>query len=152
MEKFDRFIANIAGILVVVLLAAVPLGIWYYEKEYIPSKYPPGAKIFELWAYGRNGQWTLGKINGLNYWRGAGGRLDEIVVNKGDTVVIRVNSADTTHSFSIPDLNIDAGIFKAGFPAEVTFVADKSGSYMFRCREFCGPGHPALFARLVVKG
>ena len=151
MEKFDRFIARIAIYLVVLLMAAGPLGIWYYQKVHIPAQYPAGTKIFDIWAYGRNGQFTLGKIDGLNYWRGAGGRLDQIVVNKGDTVVIRLNSADVTHSFSIPELDVNAGFIRPGFITEVEFVADKPGSYAFRCREFCSPAHEAMSARLVVK-
>lgn len=152
MEKFDRFISRIAFILVFGLMAAVPLGIWYYEKVHIPAQYPPGTKVFDIMGYGRNGQWTLGKISGYNYWRGAGGRLQEIVVNKGDTVVIRLNSADVQHSFSISDLKVDAGFIKPGYITEVKFVADKPGAYTFRCREFCSPLHPAMFGRLVVKG
>jgi cytochrome c oxidase subunit II len=151
MNKFDRVVARIALPLVIMLLAAVPLGIWYYEKVEIPKQYPPGAKIIEMWAYGRDGQWTLGKINGINYWQGAGGRMDQVVVHKGDTVVFRVNSADVTHSFSIPDLGILARYILPGYPLSVQFVADKPGSYEIRCREFCSPGHPAMFARLVVE-
>ncbi len=151
MERLDRVISNMALYLVIGLMALVPLGIWYHEKIYIPSQYPPNAKILEIWGYGRNGQWTLGKISAANYWHGAGGRLQEILVNKGDTVVLRLNSADVQHSFSIPDLKIDAGLVKPGFVTEVKFVADKAGEYTFRCREFCSPLHPAMFGRLVVK-
>ena len=66
-------------------------------------------------------------------------------------MVLRLNSADVQHSFSIPDLKIDAGLVKPGFVTEVKFVADKAGEYTFRCREFCSPLHPAMFGRLVVK-
>lgn len=152
MNKFDKFMSKIAVLLVIGLMAAVPLGIWYYRNVSIPAQYPPNTKIFNLMAYGRNGQWTLGTISGANYWRGAGGRLEEIVVNKGDNVVFRLTSADVQHSFAIPELKIKSDFVKPGYLTEVKFVADKPGTYTFQCQEFCSPAHPAMFGRLVVKG
>ncbi|MDT3705089.1 MAG: hypothetical protein ROZ36_19360 [Thermincola sp.] len=152
MDKLDKIISKIAVILVIGLMAAVPLGIWYYKNVSVPAQYPPGTKIINLMAYGRNGQWTLGTISGANYWRGAGGRLNQVEVNKGDNVVFRITSADVQHIFSIPELKIKPAFVKPGYLTEVQFVADKAGAFTIQCLEFCSPAHEAMSARFVVKG
>lgn len=150
MEKFDRIMVKSALFLVIVSLLAVPIGVWYYQKVSIPNQYPAGTKVFNITGYGELGQWTLDNVDGTNYWRGAGERLDNLVVNKGDKVVLRLTSADVFHSFAIPDLGIQSDFVKAGHITEVSFVADKAGIYTFRCRETCSPAHPAMFGTLTV--
>jgi heme/copper-type cytochrome/quinol oxidase subunit 2 len=155
MGRFDRLMVKIAPLLVLLIVLVVPLGAWAYENKYIPAQYPPGAKVINLTGYGAHGMWTKQKVNGLNYWKGLGQVAEyasEIVVNEGDLVVFRLNSVDVQHSFAIPELGLDAGFVKVGQITELSFVADKPGTYTFICKEFCSPAHPAMFGVLTVKG
>lgn len=77
-----------------------------------------------------------------------------IEVNQGDTVIIRLRSADVSHGLFIEGYDIGAAIItKEGWPREkvIKFVADKPGVFTFRCNVTCGPYHPFMTGKLVVK-
>src|SRR5512143_2126081 len=63
-----------------------------------------------------------------------------ITVHKGDTVKLHITSLDVTHGFALPDYGINEQIVP-GQTTDITFVADKSGSFGFRCSVMCGEGH-----------
>ncbi len=74
----------------------------------------------------------------------------EIVhVNRGDRVVIELESIDATHGIYLDgyDLSIKA---EPGHPARLAFTADKSGSFRFRCSVACGNLHPFMIGQLKV--
>ncbi|MBI2463796.1 cupredoxin domain-containing protein [Candidatus Peregrinibacteria bacterium] len=73
-----------------------------------------------------------------------------MTVNKGDTVKITITSIDVTHGFALPDYNIDETV-EPGKPVTVEFVADKQGTFDFRCSVFCGEGHKEMEGILEVK-
>lgn len=75
---------------------------------------------------------------------------DTIKVNKGDTVVLKLKSADVTHGFGLPDFDINQNI-QPGEEVTVRFVADKSGSFPFRCTVPCGAGHREMTGTLIVQ-
>lgn len=151
LGRFDRIVGKIAIILVLGSLVAIPAGAWYYETRTIPSRYPPGAKVFTLVANARLGMWTMQRVTGLNYWRNGIQPVREIAVNKGDLVILRLTSSDVVHGFEIPKLGIKAGQVRAGHINEVSFVAEEPGTYTFVCAHFCSPAHPAMFGNLVVR-
>ncbi len=70
-------------------------------------------------------------------------------VNLNDKVEIHITSADVAHGFSLPAFGISETI-EAGKDITVEFVADKSGSFPFRCVVPCGPGHGGMTGVLVV--
>jgi cytochrome c oxidase subunit II len=73
-----------------------------------------------------------------------------ISVAQGDTVRLRLRSADATHSFAIKAFRVKALIPKGGEPVTVEFVVDQAGSFDFTCAEYCGTGHAGMKGRLVV--
>ena len=73
-----------------------------------------------------------------------------IEVNKGDTVRITVTSTDVAHSFSLPSFNINERL-TPDEPVTIEFVADKVGTFPFRCNVFCGSGHSAMAGTMVVQ-
>jgi cytochrome c oxidase subunit 2 len=73
-----------------------------------------------------------------------------ITVNKGDTVKLSIKSIDVTHGFSLPDFNVNATL-KPNETTEVTFIADKTGTFSFFCSVFCGAGHTDMNGTLIVK-
>ena len=63
-----------------------------------------------------------------------------INVKKGETVVLKLTSADKTHGICLSELNLRADI-KPGEATELRFVPQKTGTIHFYCDVFCGPGH-----------
>ncbi|HSG18592.1 MAG TPA: cupredoxin domain-containing protein [Anaerolineae bacterium] len=72
-----------------------------------------------------------------------------ISVNKGDKVTIELASADVVHGLYLDgyDLEVTAD---PGQSASLTFIADKSGTFRFRCSVTCGPLHPFMIGKLKV--
>jgi cytochrome c oxidase subunit 2 len=73
-----------------------------------------------------------------------------ISVAEGDTVRLRVRSTDRTHGIGIKAFRVNALIPKAGDAVTVEFVADRAGTFDIACSEYCGTGHRAMKARLIV--
>lgn len=73
-----------------------------------------------------------------------------IEVNEGDTVKIKITSADVTHGFSLPDFGIRETL-NYGETVEIEFIADKKGTFTFICSVPCGQGHTEMTGTLIVK-
>ena len=73
----------------------------------------------------------------------------ELKVNAGDTVIIRLVSTDVVHGLYIDgyDISVEAD---PGQSATLTFVADKPGSFRFRCNVTCGAMHPFMIGKITV--
>ena len=73
----------------------------------------------------------------------------ELQVNPGDRVTIELASTDVVHGLYLDayELNVTAD---PGQPAKLTFVADRAGTYRFRCSVTCGALHPFMMGRLQV--
>ena len=73
-----------------------------------------------------------------------------IEVKKGDKVIIHAFSSDTTHGFNIPIYNVNL-VLDVPQQKTVEFIADKHGSFNFRCSIPCGHGHSGMQGTLVVR-
>lgn len=73
-----------------------------------------------------------------------------ITVKQGDTVRLRVNSIDVAHGLLIQGYNINKTI-NPGETVQIEFVADKKGTFNFRCSVQCGVGHLTMTGRLIVE-
>lgn len=73
-----------------------------------------------------------------------------ITVDAGDTVRLIITSADVDHGFFLPAFGVDE-FLQAGKTVSVEFVADKVGTYSFRCNIFCGAGHSGMTGTLIVR-
>ena len=73
----------------------------------------------------------------------------ELKVNQGDTVTIQLVSTDVVHGLYVDgyDVSVQAD---PGQTATLTFIADKSGSFRFRCNVTCGAMHPFMIGKLIV--
>jgi cytochrome c oxidase subunit II len=74
----------------------------------------------------------------------------EIVLKKGQRVVLEFTSVDFIHGFKIPDMNLRADL-PPGKVTRVAISADKVGVYEFLCDNFCGSEHEEMSGRIVVK-
>ncbi len=72
-----------------------------------------------------------------------------IRVQKGDTVTIRLVSEDVSHGFYLDGYELEMHVAPGG-TAELTFVADRTGKYTFRCSVTCGEFHPYMVGNLIV--
>ena len=73
----------------------------------------------------------------------------EIKVNPGDTVTIQLVSTDVVHGLYVDgyDISVEAD---PGQTATLAFIADKPGSFRFRCNVTCGAMHPFMIGKLNV--
>jgi heme/copper-type cytochrome/quinol oxidase subunit 2 len=141
------------GVLAVLLvLLGLPLVLWHWRVAVVTHRYSPGTKVITMTAVADGGIWTLDEVVGYNYWRKKPTRVDEIPLNQGDHVVMRLRSADLLHSFAIPLLHLGPVDVPAGHTVELEFTADRAGVLTFLCWQVCSPEHPNLRGRFVVKG
>jgi len=73
-----------------------------------------------------------------------------ITVAQGDSVRLRLHSADRSHGLAIKAFRVKALIPKTGEAVTVEFVADQAGTFNITCSEYCGSGHAGMKGRLVV--
>lgn len=73
----------------------------------------------------------------------------ELKVNAGDTVTIHLVSTDVVHGLYVDgyDISVEAD---PGQSATLTFIADKPGSFRFRCNVTCGAMHPFMIGKITV--
>jgi heme/copper-type cytochrome/quinol oxidase subunit 2 len=73
----------------------------------------------------------------------------ELDVNPGDTVTLQLVSNDVVHGLYVDgyDISLEAD---PGETATLTFIADKRGSFRFRCNVTCGAMHPFMIGKLSV--
>lgn len=74
---------------------------------------------------------------------------EAISVNPGDRVTIDLAAADVVHGLYLDgyDLNVTAD---PGQTASLSFIADRSGTFRFRCSITCGALHPFMIGKLNV--
>jgi cytochrome c oxidase subunit 2 len=73
----------------------------------------------------------------------------EIMLKKGQPVVLVLKSADVAHGLRIRELNVDVKL-PAGGTQEVQFTPQKTGTFVAHCSVFCGPGHGSMALKLHV--
>lgn len=71
-------------------------------------------------------------------------------VAEGDRVRLTLRSTDTEHGLEIKKLKVKVTVPKGGEPVTVEFLADKAGTYEFKCSEYCGSGHGRMKGQIVV--
>ena len=142
----------LGAIAVLVVLAGLPLGLWGWRRIAVPHHYPPGTKVITLTATAAGGIWTQEALVGYNYWWRNPTRVEEIPLEQGEHVVVRLKSVDVLHSFAIPILHLGPVEVPAGHTVEVQFDAKRPGTLTFLCWQVCSPEHSKLRGRFLVKG
>ncbi|HEX9728520.1 MAG TPA: cytochrome c oxidase subunit II [Gemmatimonadales bacterium] len=75
---------------------------------------------------------------------------NEFRVPAGRPVTFRMTSADVVHGFQIVGTNANTMIVP-GYVSQFTTVFDTPGEYLIVCNEYCGLGHHAMSAKLIVE-
>jgi cytochrome c oxidase subunit 2 len=73
-----------------------------------------------------------------------------IIVNKGDTVTLRIKSLDGLHGFYLDAYNIEKEL-PGLITTTITFVANREGKFTFRCSVTCGNFHPYMLGEVKVQ-
>jgi cytochrome c oxidase subunit 2 len=76
---------------------------------------------------------------------------NEIVLKKGEPVVLEITSLDFVHGFNIPDMKIRADL-PPGQVTRIRLHPQTAGVFDFLCDNFCGSGHEEMNGRFIVKG
>jgi heme/copper-type cytochrome/quinol oxidase subunit 2 len=70
-------------------------------------------------------------------------------VNPGDRVTLELASSDVVHGLAVDGYGLQASA-DPGQTARLTFVADRPGTFRFRCSVTCGPLHPFMIGKIQV--
>jgi heme/copper-type cytochrome/quinol oxidase subunit 2 len=73
----------------------------------------------------------------------------EVQVDPGDTVTFQLVSTDVVHGLYMDEYGASVEA-DPGQTASMTFVANRPGSFRFRCNVTCGAMHPFMIGRLTV--
>jgi heme/copper-type cytochrome/quinol oxidase subunit 2 len=72
-----------------------------------------------------------------------------VTVNRGDSVTIELVATDVVHGLYLDGYGLEMTA-DPGQTARLTFVADRAGSFRFRCPVSCGAMHPFMIGKLQV--
>lgn len=125
-----------AFILLIGSMIIVPILIYAYA----PWKSSNEQKVIYLTAVAKKGVWTDERVNSFNF-RNKDLSAAHIVLTKGEEVLFRFTSADVTHSFYIPELDLGPIVVEAGYTYDVPFKADTTGTFTYYCTTVCGHCH-----------
>lgn len=70
-------------------------------------------------------------------------------VNQGDQITLEMVSTDVVHGLAIDGYDFEVTT-DPGQTARLTFTANRSGTYRFRCSVTCGPLHPFMIGKIQV--
>lgn len=122
------------SLIVVVVLALVALGGWYYMST---QKAPASNDTAQTVDQGASSPATGTPTGTVKEFTVTGSKFkfDPAVmsVKKGDTVKIHFVNADGFHDFVIDEFNVRTPQINGGQSADIQFVADKAGSFEYYC-------------------
>jgi heme/copper-type cytochrome/quinol oxidase subunit 2 len=155
MHRRNRILDLCFLVLIIIILAGLPLGISYYDRQGSSQKIPPEARVFRLTGHAQRG-WLMGKVpayDAITFWQKQGRPIERpvIKVKKGDLVVFKLASSDVVHGFSLKDFGVylKDGI-QPGKVVYVSFKADRVGTFTFSCNAICGDMHQNMQGTLIV--
>ena len=93
---------------------------------------------------------SIVKKNILGFYSG-GWDPSTITVHQNDKVTLRFHSKDTQHIFVLDIYNINVDI-EPGESPEVSFIADKPGTFVYHCGMECGIYHQKMTGQFIVTG
>lgn len=74
----------------------------------------------------------------------------EIRVKQGEHVELYVTSEDVEHGISIPAFDVNERL-PPGKTVDISFVADKRGTFPMACSVYCGAGHSSMKGQIIVE-
>lgn len=144
MKKPMEAAAALATLAACVAVIALP-----FCLQHAAVAEPARTRVITLTAVAAQGVWTEEEVNGTNYWCKKFAPA-AITVSTGETVILRLISADVEHAMSFPELGIEPVEVKPGQVSELVFHTDTAGRYIFLCATKCGHCHDAMSGTILV--
>lgn len=139
------------AVLVLIVLIGVPVWVVMTEADVATVGGPDVDYVFTLTGVSDGGIWTEEDVVGHSYWRSTP-QPARLVVEAGKPVILRLKSADVTHGFSIPDLEIGPMDVEAGHVLAIQFEIPEPGEYLIQCGTWCGECHEEMLSTIVALG
>lgn len=136
-QKTIEILAAAVSIMGVVAALAWPLR---YEQRSIRRNAPLGTRVITLTGVAATGTWTDAEVKANNYWRGTF-RPACPVLRPGETILLRLKSADVVHKFYSPELGVGPIEVYPGHVEETLVTAPHEGVFPFYCTSVCGVPH-----------
>lgn len=102
---------------------------------------PPNS--IQVGVVGRQFVWSFTYPNGYTDFQ-------NLTVPMNTIVVLNITSADVTHGFYVPELDV-AKDAQPGIYSQLWFNATQPGTFTIECRQLCGVGHALMLSKLVVE-
>jgi cytochrome c oxidase subunit 2 len=131
---------ELAWIVIPTLLVFVVF-FWGFKAFIGTSIAPPNA--YEIRAEGKKWLWNFTYPDGTQ-------STGDLVVPVGTPVKLIMTSTDVLHSFYVPAFRIKHDVIPNRYTT-VWFEAVAEGEYTVFCTEYCGTGHSAMLAKVIVK-
>jgi cytochrome c oxidase subunit 2 len=103
----------------------------------------PGDPGVTIGVTARQYSWAFTYPNGYTDFQ-------NLTVPMGQIVILNITSADVTHGFFIPALDV-AKDAQPGIYNQLWFNATQPGVFTIECRQLCGAGHATMLSKLVVE-
>lgn len=139
LKEFLAVVGTVAGLIIlpITIFSNAP---WTENEE---------GRVIHLTAIMEKGLWTAEKVNGLNYWW-KDFKPATLVLEQGKKVLLRLSSADVTHTFFMPELYPEPIKVKAGFTVELSIIPENSGEFTYYCTTVCGECHYSMNGKIIV--
>lgn len=132
---------------VVLLLCVTGSVLAFVEYETFASanliSIPDPPNTIQVGVVGRQFVWSFTYPNGYTDFQ-------NLTVPLNTVVVLNITSADVTHGFYVPELDV-AKDAQPGIYSQLWFNATQPGTFTIQCRQLCGVGHALMLSKLVVE-
>jgi cytochrome c oxidase subunit 2 len=102
----------------------------------------PPKDAMDVYVQGKKWMWKFAYPGGPN-------GVDVLRVPAGRPVRLLITSRDVIHSFFVPDFRLKQDAVPGRY-SQTWFTAKEAGSHQVLCAEYCGIGHSAMLAEIVV--
>lgn len=149
-EKILEMMAVLVTVLGIIGATAWPL---LYEAKAVQERLPSGVQVITLTGMAAEGVWTDEEVRGANYWNYTFPPARP-VLHVGQATLLRIKSADVTHTFYAPALGVGPVEVYPGRVVEVRVTPTKEGVFEYYCHTtatVCGPSHFGMRGEIVVR-
>jgi cytochrome c oxidase subunit II len=128
----------------VLILAVIAAFVFYKLPGISDTPAAAAGNRIDVTVEGHQFYWQFDYPNGAR-------SINDLHVPVGKVVYLRITSPDVAHSWWVPQLGGKTDAIP-GRTNHTWFVADRPGTFLGQCAEFCGLYHEAMRARVVATG
>jgi cytochrome c oxidase subunit II len=114
---------------------------WWAASAQLSALTPP-LHALQIHVVAKQWMWRVQQPSGVR-------EINEIHVPAGKPVVLSMTSEDVIHSMFLPALRIKQDVLPGRY-TYLWFNAEKTGTYMLQCAEFCGTAHSRMTGQIII--